>query len=117
MANSIQVVRRLTTVPPPPSGQPAKAHQSGGSNGLLYAALGVAAAGGVWYYFNQEPEKANQLKEKAQSDEAKFREKAYGTLDAAKAKSDKWESQAKADLERVKVRPGPLYADSAFIIT
>lgn len=94
--------RLYTTTTPPPPGQPAGSskQQNSGSNGILYGALGLAAAAGAYYYFTGED--VGNLQKKAKEDQEAMSRKAHESVDAGKARADDAYKQAQGKYDEIK---------------
>jgi uncharacterized protein HemX len=96
-----QGIRTFTTVPPPSDqSTPNPEGKKGGKNTALYTILGFAAAGTAYYYYIQQPGKADRLRVKAKADAERLKSKAQDAADAAKETSE----QARKGYEQLKVK-------------
>jgi hypothetical protein len=72
-------VQTSSQSPPPKKPNP--------DNTLLYVALGLAAAGGAYFYFNN-PEDVKDLKDRAQREATELKQKGKDTVEDAQNKAD-----------------------------
>lgn len=73
-------------------------------NTLLYAALGVVALGGGYYYFKRNPDEEANIKKKARADETEMKQKARESTAAARSRADDTVQEGKHKYEETKVR-------------
>lgn len=94
----IQPTRQYATLP----GQAEPKQKS--DNTLVYVALGLAAAGGAYFYFNN-PQDINA---KAKRDSEQVKQKGVETAEATKSRVDDAYSQAKVGLQNNEMKYSPI---------
>ena len=86
--NFVQATRRayaVYTAPPPHAPPPPPKKQS--DNTLLYVAVGLAAAGGAYFYLSN-PEDVQDMKDRARREATELKHKSKETADAAKSRAE-----------------------------
>lgn len=90
--------RAYATGPPPPNPTAKKEPD----NTLMYVALGLAAAGGAYFYF-KNPEDVQDLKVKAKREAEQVKQKGRETVDDVKTRSEETLRRGEVEYDQVKV--------------
>jgi hypothetical protein len=98
-----QTTRQYATAPGPLPEQAAPKQKARGSdNTLVYIALGLAAVGGAYFYFNN-PQDIN-----AKTNREQIKQKGVETAEATKSRVDDAYSQAKVGLHNNEMKYSPI---------
>lgn len=90
--------RAYATSPPPPNPTVKKEPD----NTLMYVALGLAAAGGAYFYF-KNPEDVQDLKAKAKQEAEQVKQKGRETVDDVKTRGEETLRRGEVEYDQVKV--------------
>lgn len=98
----IQPTRQYATTPGPLPGQTELKQKARGSdNTLVYVALGLAAVGGAYFYFNNQDVNAKANREQ-------IKQKGVETAEATKSRVDDAYRQAKVGLHNNEMKYSPI---------